>query len=252
MYSDLDYDNLSKAIVTDYLNEESITLQDRITKVAQDMQLNPNEARRLLEKTNARAHLTLFDKRAGEEDRYVEFKVASPDVLMSTLYGQTPVVRDDSDVKVAEHIDYAHLVPDERETPEHEFFQVKEASAPAGDPAEALLRVRAALQHLHDEAAIKEASMETSLDTLWSRTKYAMTSEQVASRVLNLHGSDGMGVIARMRALGMVDGSEKIASEYLHANRDVDPLIQDAVDKSIQYAEALHNYESARSYLATR
>lgn len=256
MYNDSDYERLSKAIVNDYVVDASENLQTRITKVAQDMQLNPDEARRLLEKTNALAHLTLFNKRAADEDRYVTFAVADPAVLMSELYGQRPLPADDSGLKVAYDVrDYADLVPDER-TYDDDLSWANEKTADINEsaisPANVAMRLQRAVDALAQEAAIKEAGMEDAIASLIEQSHYHVTPEKLASRILSCHGGDSVAVLTRMVNAGFLTGQEKVATIHDSRPQRFDSLISQAVRASKDYAAALEEYTLATSYLSQR
>jgi len=254
MFNNADYDSLSTAIVNDFVQDGSETLQTRIAKVASDLRMGPNEARRLLERTNVRAHLTLFDKRAAEDDRYVEFAVADPDALMSELFGQADTRADASNLKTASQAlptNYLAMVPDERAPVENAFFQMKVAQADDGpDLTQVAVRVQDVVKTMREDLAVKRAALDDSIATLKERTQYLMTEEKLASRILNMHDLEGVNVIQRMCAVGMLDGTEKIAAEIIVEDEPYDALIALAVKRANEYSDAETAFNSVMSYLA--
>lgn len=87
MITDTGYEDLAKAIVSDYITH-SVSLHDGVVKVAEDMGLSPDSTNLLLQKTNLTAHLTLHEKLAGSDHRCVEFDVVVPKDVMSQVYGE--------------------------------------------------------------------------------------------------------------------------------------------------------------------
>ncbi len=86
-FTDQDYDSISSSIVNDFV-ANSGSLSQGVIKAAQSRHMNVNEARRLLEQTNVKAHLTLFEKQS--DDKYVEFDVADPEEVCAALFHATP------------------------------------------------------------------------------------------------------------------------------------------------------------------
>ncbi len=75
-----DYIRMARAAVSDY-EERGVALNCSVKQAAEEMQLNTEQTRRLVEFTNTVAHLHLFDKKA--EDKYIEFALADPDVVLA-------------------------------------------------------------------------------------------------------------------------------------------------------------------------
>lgn len=86
MRNDADYNKYAKAIVADFRKDQAAGMHDSLVKLASDTGLNPNETRRLVEKTNMTAHLSFFDKTS--QDNYIEFDVIDPEAVIGELFGK--------------------------------------------------------------------------------------------------------------------------------------------------------------------
>ena len=133
-FSNRDYNRLSKAIVTDFMND-SIPLRDSLIKVADEHSLNVHETRRLLEATNTHAHLSLFKE--ASDQKYVEFDVVDPKDVCGELFGRvdTDEVSPHDHEKVAAYVETDHYLdlPDEHE---RESFAAVTKVASASVPVE--------------------------------------------------------------------------------------------------------------------
>jgi hypothetical protein len=109
-YNDRQYQSMAKAIISDF-SEKRCALDAGVVKVAQDLSLNANETRRLVEATNVHAHLELFEKMA--EHRYVEFDVVDPTGVLDCLFASPATVDKNSPLEKTAAVLFTEL-PDER------------------------------------------------------------------------------------------------------------------------------------------
>lgn len=64
----------------------SMRINDLATKIATDNHLNPEGIQTLVRLANVSAFQELFSKRAGADDRMIEFEVGDPDLVVSNMY----------------------------------------------------------------------------------------------------------------------------------------------------------------------
>lgn len=64
----------------------SARINDLATKIATDNHLNPEGIQTLVRLANVSAFQELFSKRAGADDRMIEFEVGDPDLVISNMY----------------------------------------------------------------------------------------------------------------------------------------------------------------------
>lgn len=109
-YNDRQYQSMAKAIICDFVDNKC-ALDKGVVKVAQELNLNANETRRLVEATNVHAHLELFEKMA--EHKYVEFDVVDPDHVIDCLFASPSTVDQNSPLTKHAAALFTEL-PDER------------------------------------------------------------------------------------------------------------------------------------------
>lgn len=109
-YSDHDYQKFAQEIVAEYVLE-SRPLQDGVVKRASESQMNAHETRRLLEATNLKAHLTLFEKMS--DHRYVEFDVVDPKAVGDLLFASPEPTKTASALNIFPEANMGYTVPDE-------------------------------------------------------------------------------------------------------------------------------------------
>lgn len=87
MWTRADFDNAAAEIGRQFAaSGGSSRINDLATKVAMDNQLNPDGINTLVRLANVAAFQELFTKRAGAEDRMIEFEVGDPDLVISNIY----------------------------------------------------------------------------------------------------------------------------------------------------------------------
>ena len=80
------YVKIAEEIVSDFLEKKS-DLNSGILKVAEDMDLNPDQIKRLVEQANTQTFLKMFgDKEV--KDKNIDFDVADPKKILSSFYGK--------------------------------------------------------------------------------------------------------------------------------------------------------------------
>jgi len=84
VYRPEDFKKMARAVV-DRSFTSSTPLNDEIVKSALDNELNPDQIKNLVQLANTMAHLTLFDKKDGD-DKLVEFDPADPSTVLKDVY----------------------------------------------------------------------------------------------------------------------------------------------------------------------
>lgn len=174
-YNDRQYQSMAKAIISDFL-EKKCPLEGGVVKVAQDLSLNANETRRLVEATNVHAHLELFEKMA--EHKYVEFDVVDPSCVLDCLFASPASL--DGDHELEKHASHMYTdLPDERWDKVRDRVQkvAHEAVPEVEEPA----REKVATRHLIS-AVDKIAKTRDALETELQSAYYAYNDKVAALR----------------------------------------------------------------------
>lgn len=79
-----DYERMSDGVVSDFMSK-SASLNDGILKLAQDLDLNPEQVKRLVEMSNTKAFLKIFNKK-NEGTRDVDFDVADAKKILKDFF----------------------------------------------------------------------------------------------------------------------------------------------------------------------
>jgi hypothetical protein len=87
MWTRADFDNAANEIGKQFAASGGTSrINDLATKIAMDNQLNQEGIQTLVRLANVSAFQELFTKRAGSEDRMIEFEVGDPDLVISNIY----------------------------------------------------------------------------------------------------------------------------------------------------------------------
>jgi hypothetical protein len=90
MWTRAEYDNAATQIGKEFASSNGqMRINDLATKVATENHLNPEGIQTLVRLANVAAFQELFTKRAGSEDRMIEFEVGDPDLVISNIYAET-------------------------------------------------------------------------------------------------------------------------------------------------------------------
>lgn len=81
--TDRDFEQLANQVVDQYFTQ-NVPLTDGVHKVAEELGLTPDQVNQIVWQTNAKTHLTLFEKQA--EDKVVEFPLADARTIVERLY----------------------------------------------------------------------------------------------------------------------------------------------------------------------
>ena len=79
-----DYEKLARDVVTRFVNNKE-PLVDNLAKLSEDMGLNPDQIRALVQVANTLAHLDLFDRKT-DGDKVVSFDPADPKDVLERVY----------------------------------------------------------------------------------------------------------------------------------------------------------------------
>jgi len=87
MWTRAEYDTAAEQIGRDFASSGGqARINDLATKVATENHLNPDGIQTLVRLANVAAFQELFTKRAGSDDRMIEFEVGDPDLVVSNIY----------------------------------------------------------------------------------------------------------------------------------------------------------------------
>jgi len=90
MWTRAEFDNAATQIGREFASSNGqVRINDLVTKVATDNHLNPEGIQTLVRLANVAAFQELFTKRAGSDDRMIEFEVGDPDLVISSIYSDT-------------------------------------------------------------------------------------------------------------------------------------------------------------------
>lgn len=231
MRNDNDYARYAQAIVKDYTDKSTPDLQTGVVKLADDLSLNPNETRRLVEKTNLAAHLALFDKTS--QDNYVQFDVVDPDVVMGELFGRvTPAACVHEKTAAVLDVDYddllrdlnvdtttklAHIAAEPPElTPMEHHYVEKKAQIARSINARRLRNVRAELTtklgQLEQDYEEKVAQIVQG-----TRSIYGHDVRDVVEAALNLHGERALPLVAKLASVARLDTAQEVDPDrFIH------------------------------------
>jgi len=106
MWTRADFDNAAVEIGRQFAESGGTSrINDLATKVATDNQLNPEGINTLVRLANVAAFQELFTKRAGAEDRMIEFEVGDPDLVINNIYSNVKqaAVKEQHSVKASSY-----------------------------------------------------------------------------------------------------------------------------------------------------
>lgn len=243
MRNDADYNKFAKAIVHDYRNDLACDLRSGVIKIANDLDLNPNETRRLVEKTNLTAHLSFFDKTS--QDNYVEFDVVDPDDVMGELFGRVEhsgegsekvahelhdyhsmfrTLNDDTSVKLASiGGEQEELTPHEREYVEKKAYRAKAAQARRVNNLRDVLTSK--LGQAEQEYAEKVANI-----VHCTRGLYAHNARDVVEDALVLHGARAHQFVVDVVKVAKLDTSLEVNTDRYISDKSWHGDISEALD----------------------
>jgi hypothetical protein len=256
MWTRAEYDTAAEQIGRDFAASGGQSrINDLATKVATENNLNPEGIQTLVRLANVAAFQELFTKRAGSNDRMIEFEVGDPDLVVSNLYSgvkQAAVAQQKyasvssydramdyygaMTVKVAEdETDETEELEDDKATPVSETETVlgKKVDAPDATPEAALLDKRAMAKF-----NVKRAQEAIDAESRRLMHEWGMALEKAAQSVRVVFGKPtfdkqafyadvvadlGVNVIPELKAVNMLNGgdvdeinSEKMASAPEH------------------------------------
>jgi hypothetical protein len=256
MWTRAEYDTAAEQIGRDFAASGGQSrINDLATKVATENNLNPEGIQTLVRLANVAAFQELFTKRAGSNDRMIEFEVGDPDLVVSNLYSgvkQAAVAQQKyasvssydramdyygaMTVKVAEdETDETEELEDDKATPVSETETVlgKKVDAPDATPEAALLDKRAMAKF-----NVKRAQEAIDDESRRLMHEWGIALEKAAQSVRVVFGKPtfdkqafyadvvadlGVNVIPELKAVNMLNGgdvdeinSEKMASAPEH------------------------------------
>lgn len=255
MWTRAEYDTAAEQIGRDFASSGGQSrINDLATKVATENHLNPEGIQTLVRLANVAAFQELFTKRAGSEDRMIEFEVGDPDLVVSNIYSEVKQAAVSQQkyasassydramdyygamtVKVAED-DFDAEEKDDVKTPdmsEEETILGKKVNAPDATPEAALLDKRAMAKF-----NVKRAQEAIDDESRRLMHEWGMALEKAAQSVRVVFGKPtfdkqafyadvvadlGVNVIPELKAVNMLNGgefdevnSEKLASAPEH------------------------------------
>lgn len=256
MWTRAEYDTAAEQIGRDFAASGGQSrINDLATKVATENHLNPEGIQTLVRLANVAAFQELFTKRAGSNDRMIEFEVGDPDLVVSNLYSGVKQAAVEQQkfasvssydramdyygpmtVKVAEdETDETEELEDDKATPvsEEETVLGKKVDAPDATPEAALLDKKAMAKF-----NVKRAQEAIDDESRRLMHEWGIALEKAAQSVRVVFGKPtfdkqafyadvvadlGVNVIPELKAVNMLNGgdvdeinSEKMASAPEH------------------------------------
>lgn len=258
-----DFKKMARDVVAEYL-EKDIPLVAGLTKVAEDMGLNPDQIQNLVQLANSLAHLTLFENKQ-DGDKVVDFSAADPDDVLKNVYKEKPVPECQETCEMAS--------PENKET---DFFgdfpdlstKIREALNPGkadgevssepGDGASPnrqsmmIIKIRKVASELKDKELASAIEYREELDKLAAdfAKLYGPDFKEFEKEALAFRGDLAVPVLTDIRScLRMTGAVEKVASEKTAAVIDTNTKEMKSLDKLIKLSESHHDYAKAYNHL---
>jgi len=196
-----DYEKLARDVVTRFVNNKE-PLVDNLAKLSEDMGLNPDQIRALVQVANTLAHLDLFDRKT-DGDKVVSFDPADPKDVLERVYRVT----DDSSCGAESSGSLMDLFGD-LPKPSSAF---KDIGTPAdtgmGDNPSPqkqqimIIKIRKVAEELRHEKMAAAMEYEDSLDKLAAEfaSLYGKNFESFEKDAVDVHGADAIPVISDLR-----------------------------------------------------
>jgi len=217
--TDLDFDQLAGKVTESFFSGES-SLTDGVIKVAQDLELNPEQTRRLVEKTNTIATVRMLKT---AQDRKAEFALAGVDEVLNKTHSD----KEDLEIsKEASEQAGPAFFPNRRK--DRRFEQVsfprleKVASEAPENPLPAIFRLERDLAALKQEKLASELKAQDGLDFLISEfSKYKSPDfSKFAGEAVTLFGETAELVLPKM-------------AEYLNEKPDLEKVAYVVDDSTV-------------------
>ena len=253
MLTDEKYRQLAQGIVSAY-TATGCGLTEGTRKVASDLMLEPNETTRLVEHVNTTAHLVLFDKMAGADDRYVTFNVVDPRDLMTSLYGQANTPSTPSVKVAAESYEprNVYAFEDMLQGAYMDKVAAYEASLEKSAevaPPEAPVFVKTARMEgdMSDLAVTLRGRFDGAARALTSRKSSTKLSS--VAHLAHVDGGFDLELLARLKTSGHITGDEDMhEGQYVNA----DPACLKLANAVVESYRSLSDVETALAFLQSK
>jgi len=208
-----DYEDFSDQVVDGFL-EAKKPLNGSILKIAKENDLNPDQIKRLVEMSNIKAFLKIFNKPESKE-KNIEFDVAEPEAILKDYYKPTGKSISITKITISGggggedfHSDLPDMMRAKRHgaVPEHKIEKTAEevaavrASQPKREVAE--FRLRKVAEEFKNKIYELEHDYQEGLDKLASefRKDYGPNYQEFEKTALHVHGTGVMSVIEDIRS----------------------------------------------------
>ncbi len=197
-----DYEDLAKEAVARMVNE-AVPLSDTLVKISEDMGLNPDQIKALVQVANTLAHLDLFDKKQ-DGDKLVDFTPAEPDDVVK----QVVTSDDESPCEAPGGLnDLEGELPDmtsQEETPEAPLADVGELAQPDVSPGKRqimIIKIRKLAEEMDQRKITAALGYEEELDKLASEFArlYGPDYEAFEKDAIDVHGGDAVSILSDLR-----------------------------------------------------
>jgi len=196
-----DYEKLARDIVGRFVNDR-VPLAASLAKTAEDMGLNPDQIRALVQVANTLAHLDLFDRKA-DGDKVVAFEPADPKDVLERVYQS-----EDSGCSSCNSGSLSDFFGD---LPKPSAF--KDVGAPAAPSADSaagssprhqqimIIKIRKVAEELRHRKQAAALEYEETLSKLASEFAklYGPRYEEFEKDAVDVHGADSIPVLSDLR-----------------------------------------------------
>ena len=246
--TDLDFDKLAQEVADRFFTGD-LPLTAGVAKTATRLQLNPEQTRRLVEKTNTFATVRMLKT---AQDRKAEFELANTDkVLEQTHFKEVGTGEKTASLKG----DIPIQLPNRRTNPKLNKVALPSLQKTAGEKPEnpllGIFKAEKTLSETKQKKLAAELKVQDRLDFLISEfSKYRGPDfPKFASEAATLYGEQAESVLTKIAEyLGEDDSFEKVA----YVVNDQNPLLEklaDALDGLQQIVSLGAEIEEARETL---
>lgn len=207
-----DYENLAKEAVARMVND-NVPLSDTLVKVSDDMGLNPDQIKALVQVANTLAHLDLFDRKT-DGDKVIDFDPADPDSVVKKVVsgGEEAECEEPSSLN-----DFYGDLPDMTQKDKGEGEGEGEGLDGVGTPADVgnldgpdvspehrqimIIKIRKVAEELKQRKITAALNYEEEVDKLAAEFAklYGPNFEEFEKDAIDTHGADAIPILFDIR-----------------------------------------------------
>lgn len=204
-----DYEKLARDAVSQLVND-SVPLSNSLVKMSNDMGLNPDQIKALVQVANTLAHLDLFDRK-DDGDKFVTFNPADPDGVLKDVVTSGPELEGSpcSDCSGGESYDrdqdyFSSLSAAPEAPPAPPSGLGVEDAAPGMSPHQqqiTIIKIRKVAEELNQRKIAAALNYEETLHKLAAEFAklYGPNFEEFEKNAVDAHGGDAIPILADLR-----------------------------------------------------